>query len=170
MNTGRSGRRSFTAGRRSRPFMPGMLMSDTSRPISPPTRPASFFECGLAGQGEVDRVMPLAHFTPELLPKQHHDIRFVIDDQHPDRHNVPPSPAPSGVDRPSLTDVGTGSNVSVWFAGASPSVSQKSFSVGQDGEGTCGGILSPFGGRGVHGLSCPIPSDLLSHREQAKAL
>jgi hypothetical protein len=37
--------------------------------------------------------IPLAHFTPEPLPKQHFDIRFVVNDQHLDRHSVPPLPA-----------------------------------------------------------------------------
>ena len=47
----------------------------------------------VVGQREVEQVKSLAHLAPELLTEQDLDVRFVVDHQHPDPHDWPPSVA-----------------------------------------------------------------------------
>src|ERR1700752_607932 len=78
MITGTFGRSAFTLGSISRPVMPGMLMSESSRIRDR----LHLFQRGRRRQSKFHHEAPLSQIPPEGLLEHPFDVRFVIDDNN----------------------------------------------------------------------------------------
>src|ERR1700752_2390828 len=78
MITGTFGRSAFTLGSISRPVMPGMLMSESTRIRDR----LHLFQRGRRRQSKFHHEAPLSQIPPEVLLEHPFDVRFVIDDNN----------------------------------------------------------------------------------------
>src|ERR1700738_1229682 len=77
---GTSGRRAFALGRSSRPLIPGMLMSDRIR--MPVACIGDALKCHWGGLRKFHCEAVRAEVAPELLAKQHFDIRLIVNHEN----------------------------------------------------------------------------------------
>ena len=91
MMTGTSGRAAFAFGSSSSPVIPGMLMSDRIRISDAAFGVADALQRVVRGLRKFHGEAAGAQLAPELLAKQHLDIRLVVDHENEQAHAVPPA-------------------------------------------------------------------------------
>jgi hypothetical protein len=78
MMIGTSGRRALALGKSSRPLISGIVDIRKDRDEGYPCRVEDALKCGGTGLGKLHSEPSAAKATPEVLTKQHLDIRLVV--------------------------------------------------------------------------------------------
>ena len=91
MMTGTSGRAAFALGRSSRPLIPGMLMSDKIRIQGLTVSIANSLKSAFSRASKIHYEAAVTQVAPELLPKQHFNIRLVVDNEDQAAHDFAPA-------------------------------------------------------------------------------
>jgi hypothetical protein len=87
--TGTSGRSALAFGKRSRPLIPGMLMSERIK-MRYSSRISDALERRWGRLGKLHREPATAQVAPELLAEQHFDVRLIVNYENEQAHATPP--------------------------------------------------------------------------------
>ena len=90
MMTGTSGRSVLELGKSSRPFIPGMLMSERIKDERYPRRIRNSLERHWGRLGEIHCKTASAEVAPELLAEQNLDISLIVNRENKQAHARPP--------------------------------------------------------------------------------